>query len=105
METKELEVSDEFFGKMQEALQEAEKQGRTTAVLRQKGSGNCSLEVVVGPGPTIIRYGCTGGCGVWDRFLGRSCQKGTAGTSDGGVALACTCRGGWWDSIFTRRAP
>ena len=80
-----------------------------TATLRlQSQPGNCTLIVVYGPSGdidnpvTILDIRCGGKCGLFDRFLGRSCNRGNIGTSSGEVHVACTCRGGWFDSIFAR---
>ena len=78
-------------------IERTNQKGVVTA--RQIGPKGCSL-VIVTTGDGIYNSFCGGKCSLWDRFLGRACQRGNRGASDGGVDVACTCRGGWWDSIF-----
>lgn len=85
---------------IQTRLEEVKKQ--PTGIARQIGSGACGLIVIVYPpdDPRSWEFRCTGGCGIIDRILGRSCTKQTPGTDDGGVGVFCSCTGGWFDRIF-----
>ncbi|MDJ0782693.1 MAG: hypothetical protein QNJ22_12020 [Desulfosarcinaceae bacterium] len=67
---------------------------------RDKGLNGCTTVVVVGPDFDIKGYRCGGSCGWFDRLLGRTCKTVERGNSSGGVDVACTCTGGWWDTIF-----
>ena len=42
---------------------------------------------------------CGGDCGLWNRFLGRSCSVAGETTADG-VQTYCVCSGGWFDRLF-----
>lgn len=80
-----------------EELQELRRSG----ALRQKPKGGlgggCSLVEI--QGPDGVRFECGGSCGIFDRFLGRSCTK-VSQSTDAGVQVFCTCSGGWFDTIF-----
>lgn len=70
-------------------------------IARQKGNqtpGGCTLVVVVTPGGGGTS-GCGGSCGIWDRFLGRSCVM-VGSTTPGGLETSCICTGGWFERIF-----
>ncbi len=85
---------------IQNRLEEVKKEPK--AIARQFGSGACGLVVIVYP-PGDSRpweFRCSGGCGIIDRILGRSCTKKSPGTGDGGVGVFCSCTGGWFDRIF-----
>lgn len=60
------------------------------------GAGGCTLVQISGPGG--VRFECRGSCGLWDKFLGRSCGK-IVQNAGGGVQVFCACSGGWWDSL------
>jgi hypothetical protein len=65
---------------------------------QQQPSG-CGLVVVVSLlGPTTDRS-CGGSCGIWDRFLGRSCQM-VGSTTPDGLEISCICTGCWFNNIF-----
>ena len=95
-----VRVSAEVLTDIESTLEgaKAEPLARQAAV-----PGNCTLVVIFGPDGSIRSMNCGGRCGIWDRFLGRSCRKITPGSGDG-VHVSCSCQGGWWDSIFASRS-
>ena len=93
---REIEVSEAAFSEIKRDLEA----GKAVPLPKRPELGNCTLQALFGPDGNFNGYNCTGRCGFFDRFFGRSCQKVTRGTPDGGVAVACTCVGGWFDRLI-----
>jgi hypothetical protein len=79
-----------------------EEKKRPGTAQKPKGTGGGGCTVVTTPSPTGgVTFSCSGGCGIFDRFLGRSCTKiSQSNPGDDGWQVFCTCTGGWFDRIF-----
>ena len=77
---------------------EEQPQAPTTVVKKPIGTGSGGCGLVEISGPDGVRFECRGSCGVWNRFLGRSCNK-VVQNAEGGVQVFCHCSGGWWDRL------
>lgn len=95
---KPVSVSNAVYDELMATVEKAKAHPIALQQSQQQPSG-CGLVVVVGlPGPTTNRS-CGGSCGIWDRFLGRSCKM-VGSATDGGLEISCICTGGWFNNIF-----
>ncbi|WP_136592114.1 hypothetical protein [Salinigranum halophilum] len=70
--------------------------------LSRRRAGGCGMDVVFGPDGEIRSMSCSGGCGLFDRLIGRTCRVIGQQTPGGGARFSCVCSGTWIDQIFTR---
>ena len=96
-----ITVSDEFYEMVQDLIRK-NKSGELARDNDEPAGASCSYEVRFDADGNVTGTNCIGGCGTWDRLLGRSCVKVQRGLPDGGFAFSCQCTGGWWNRLLGR---
>jgi hypothetical protein len=97
---KQVWIPEALYNELQAHFEEEKTHPSVAQKPKPIGPGGCSLVVVVYPDGRIT-YRCGGSCGIFDWFLGRSCNRQITGNPDGtDLNVFCTCGGGWFDRIF-----